>query len=73
MVDSALMRKGRLIAKYEFEKLSVSKAQRLSEHLKFSTTIDRPMTVAEISNQNEKDVDTRQVEVIGFRTAMMQN
>ena len=33
MIDSALMRKGRLIAKYEFGKLSVAKAQRLSDHI----------------------------------------
>ena len=33
MVDSALMRKGRLIAKYEFGKLGVAKAQKLSRHL----------------------------------------
>lgn len=73
MVDSALMRKGRLIAKYEFGKLSIPKAQRLSNHLKFDTIIDRSMTVAEISNQHEKEVETKQVEVIGFRTAVMQN
>lgn len=73
MVDSALMRKGRLIAKYEFEKLSVEKAQRLSNHLKFESIIEKPMTVAEISNQNEKEIETKQVEVIGFRTAVMQN
>jgi hypothetical protein len=53
--------------------LSVEKAQRLSNHLEFDTIIDRPMTVAEISNQHEKEVKTKQVEMIGFRTAMMQN
>jgi SpoVK/Ycf46/Vps4 family AAA+-type ATPase len=73
MVDSALMRKGRLIAKYEFGKLSTEKAQRLSNHLKFETNIDRPMTVAEVSNQHEKEVKTKQVEVIGFRTTVMQH
>ena len=67
LVDSALMRKGRLIAKYEFGKLSVNKAQRLSNHLGFTTTINKPMTVAEISNQHEKDFDTKQVQVLGFR------
>lgn len=67
LVDSALLRKGRLIAKYEFGKLSVSKAQRLSKHLGFDTMINRPMTVAEISNQHEKDVHIKQVQVIGFR------
>lgn len=73
MVDSALMRKGRLIAKYEFGKLCAEKAQRLSDHLKFDTIINRAMTVAEISNQNEKEAKAKQVEVIGFRTAVMQN
>jgi len=67
MVDSALMRKGRLIAKYEFGKLSVNKAQRLSNHFGFGTIIKRPMTVAEISNQHEQNFDTKQVQVIGFR------
>jgi len=67
MVDSALMRKGRLIAKYEFGKLSANKAQRLSNHLGFTTIINKPMTVAEISNQHEKDFNTKQVQVLGFR------
>src|SRR4030095_1172698 len=53
MVDSALMRKGRLIAKYEFGKLSVSKSQRLSRHLGFDKLIASPMTIAEIANQDE--------------------
>jgi hypothetical protein len=73
MIDSALMRKGRLIAKYEFGKLSVEKAQRLSRHLGYDRTITTPMTVAEISNQHEKEFDTKQVEVIGFRRAVLEN
>lgn len=73
LVDSALMRKGRLIATYAFGKLSVEKAQRLSEYLGFKKIIDRPMTVAEISNQNDKEFETKQVEIIGFRTAVSEN
>ena len=73
MVDNALMRKGRLIAKYEFGKLGVEKAQRLSEHLGFEKIITKPMTVAEISNQHEKEFKTKQVEVVGFRSALMEN
>ena len=65
MVDPALMRKGRLIARYEFGKLSVEKAQRLSDHLRLDTTITKPMTVAEIANPHEKEEP--RVEVIGFR------
>ncbi|HUZ57553.1 MAG TPA: AAA family ATPase [Hanamia sp.] len=67
MVDSALMRKGRLIGKYEFEKLSVAKSQRLSDHLGFKNIIHKLMTVAEISNQNEIDFDITKIEVVGFR------
>ena len=56
MVDSALLRKGRLIAKYEFGKLEVEKAQFLSNHLGFDTLIKKPMTLAEIANQNEMHI-----------------
>ena len=73
MVDSALMRKGRLIAKYEFGKLSVGKAQRLSDHLGFNRKIEHPMTVAEIANQNESEIETKQIEVIGFRRTVSEN
>jgi hypothetical protein len=65
MVDPALMRKGRLIARYEFGKLSAEKAQRLSDHLGLNTTITKPMTVAEIANPHEKEEP--RIEVIGFR------
>lgn len=67
-VDSALMRKGRLIARYEFGKLSVAKAQKLSDHLKFGKVITKPMTIAEITNQNDETFDEpKKVNVIGFR------
>ena len=67
MVDSALMRKGRLIAKYEFGKLGIGKAQRLSEHFGFDAVINQPMTIAEIANQHEKVQQIEKMEVIGFR------
>lgn len=67
MVDSALMRKGRLIAKYEFGKLGVEKAKKLSAHFGFDTVIDKPMTIAEIANPHEKNEQANAVEVIGFR------
>jgi len=71
LIDNALMRKGRLIAKYEFGKLGVTKAQKLSDHLGFNTVISKPMTVAEISNQHEQHFETKQIEVIGFRKRMV--
>jgi ATPase family associated with various cellular activities (AAA) len=67
MVDSALMRKGRLIAKHEFGKLNAEKAQRLSTHLGFDTNIDKPMTIAEITNPTAKEYEMKKVEVLGFR------
>jgi hypothetical protein len=67
LIDSALMRKGRLIAKYEFAKLSVEKAQVLSDHLGFASVIRQPMTLAEVANQHEKQHGVKRVEVVGFR------
>jgi hypothetical protein len=67
LIDEALMRKGRLIARYEFGKLATSQAQRLSDHLGFKTVINRPMTIAEIANQHEKQQEATRMEVIGFR------
>ncbi|NOT52786.1 MAG: AAA family ATPase [Chitinophagaceae bacterium] len=67
MVDSALMRKGRLIAKYEFGKLGIEKSRRLSAHFGFDTVIDKPMTIAEIANPHEKEQPVQQTEIIGFR------
>ncbi len=65
-IDSALMRKGRLIAKYEFGKLSVSKAQHLSGKQGFNTVINRPMTIAEVMNQHEPSFEKKEIS-IGFR------
>jgi hypothetical protein len=67
LVDSALMRKGRLIAKYEFGKLGIEKSQRLSDHLGFNNNITKPMTIAEIANPNEKETVVERKEVFGFR------
>lgn len=67
LIDSALMRKGRLIARYEFGKLTVGKAQKLSIKMGFDTEIREPMTLAEVTNQHEKLETHRKVEVIGFR------
>lgn len=68
-IDSALMRKGRLIAKYEFKELAVEKAQRLSNKLRFTTNIDQPMTLTAIYNQAEKDFQhAKEIKSIGFQS-----
>jgi hypothetical protein len=66
-VDKAILRKGRLIARYEFKELAVEKAQLLSNKLGFKTSITEPMTLAAIYNQDEKDFDKSKVEKpLGF-------
>jgi SpoVK/Ycf46/Vps4 family AAA+-type ATPase len=72
LIDSALMRKGRLIAKYEFGKLSIPKAQQLSDHLGNKKIIKQPMTIAEIANPHEQ-VQQPPVQLIGFRRAVLEN
>jgi hypothetical protein len=67
LVDTALTRKGRLIARYEFGKLGIAKAQKLSDHLGFNNQIIKPMNIAEITNQHETEPAVEKVEVIGFR------
>ncbi|MDZ7848138.1 MAG: hypothetical protein U5L96_16060 [Owenweeksia sp.] len=68
-IDQALIRKGRLIAKYEFRELEVEKAQLLSQKIGCPTTITQPMTLAEIYNQNEGEYKQREKKsAIGFRS-----
>ena len=67
-VDNALMRKGRLIAKYEFKELELNKAQALSDKLSFKTIINKPMTLTDIYNQEEKGFQQQNERgTIGFR------
>ena len=67
-VDQALLRKGRLIARYEFTELTTDKAQQLSDKLGFTAKITKPATLTEIFNQNERDFSTiRKINTIGFK------
>ncbi|MDQ2720672.1 MAG: AAA family ATPase [Bacteroidota bacterium] len=71
-VDNALMRKGRLIAKYEFKELEVEKAQALSDKLGFNSTIHSAMTLTGIYNQEEKDFQqSKKINSIGFRAGYL--
>ena len=73
LVDSALMRKGRLIAKYEFGKLSVRKAQRLSDRLGYRNLVIKPMTIAEITNPEDLEYKSERTEIIGFKRQLIEN
>ncbi len=68
-VDSALLRKGRLIAQYEFGKLPVEKAQRLSDRAGRNQLVTRPLTLAEVMNPEEVAAPATRKQTIGFRRA----
>ncbi len=69
-VDSALMRKGRLIAKYEFKELEVEKANALSKKIGYDTQFIVPATLTSIYNQGDKDFQqVKKPSSIGFKTA----
>lgn len=73
LIDSALLRKGRLIAKYEFGKLEISKAKKLSEHLGLKQQIEKAMTLAEITNPDETHYKAPEMHAIGFRREIVEN
>jgi hypothetical protein len=66
-IDSALRRKGRLIAEYEFGKLTVEKAAALAKQLQSEVTVKQPMTLAEITNPDEMDFNRSELQPIGFK------
>lgn len=68
-IDNALMRKGRLIAKYEFKELEADKAQMLANKLGYNAIINSPMTLTSIYNMNDNDFQqSRKSNPIGFKT-----
>lgn len=65
-IDKALLRKGRLIAQYEFGKLETGKANTLSRKLGFPTTFNEPQLLTDIFNQEEMQFAPPQKKTIGF-------
>ncbi len=55
VIDKALLRKGRVIAKYEFKALEKEKAQKLSDELGFDRKIEKDLTLSDIYNYNDED------------------
>ncbi len=54
-IDSALLRKGRLIAEYKFEPLTVDKANAYLASIDSDKTTDKPLTLAELTNIDQQD------------------
>ena len=65
-IDTALLRKGRLIAEHKFDALSVEESQNLLNHLKIEHTATKPMTLTEIYNINEVEYKSEAPRRIGF-------
>lgn len=67
-IDKALMRKGRLIARYDFKPLEKSKAQKLSNSLGYNTVIEKETTLSEIYNRNNNFGKIEDEKTLGFKT-----
>jgi DNA replication protein DnaC len=52
-IDRAILRKGRLVARYEFKELSIDKANALQAKMGNGTPVNQPKTLAEIYNSDE--------------------
>lgn len=66
-IDKALLRKGRLIARYEFKELQVSKAKQLIERLGYQFEITSPQTLTEVYNHKEVNYGVSNNKNIGFK------
>ena len=67
-IDKALLRKGRIIAKYEFKPLAREKARLIAAESGRASIITRDMTLAEIYNTSEPEYVPVQKK-IGFKAA----
>lgn len=50
-IDKALLRHGRLLNDWKFDKLSVEDSKKLVKHLNKNTKVNKPMTIAEIYSE----------------------
>lgn len=65
-IDKALLRKGRMIARYEFEKLTIEKSNKLLKSLGYEE-MNQKMSVAEIYKLEDKNFSDINQKKIGFR------
>lgn len=69
-IDDALMRKGRLLLQYKFDKLSLDKTNDLTKEL-YGIYVDKEMTLADIYNLNvdqniEQGLKSKKMNRVGF-------
>lgn len=63
-IDSALLRKGRLVSKYEFTNLTVEKTNQLLSDLGIDYKSNKPLSLAEIFHFNDDDYDVKKKSII---------
>lgn len=63
-IDSALLRKGRLISKYEFNALSIEKAEAILRKRGINVKLNKPITVADIFHYGEDGYETIKKSII---------
>jgi hypothetical protein len=68
-IDDAILRKGRLLARYEFKELEISKARFLAEKIGKNVIIEHPMTVSDIYNLDEKSFENSPSKSVGYKAA----
>jgi ATPase family associated with various cellular activities (AAA) len=68
-IDDAILRKGRLLARYEFKELEISKARSLAQKIGKKVRIEHPMTVSDIYNLDEKSFENTPSKSVGFKAA----
>ena len=63
-IDTALLRKGRMISKYEFTNLEVDKANALLEELGIDAKTTKPMSLAEIFHYEDDNYEVKRKSII---------
>jgi len=65
-IDKAILRKGRLIARYEFKELELEKTIELCKEIKTNIVPTKPMTLADIFNDEKDYSGSSNEKTVGF-------
>lgn len=65
-IDKALLRKGRLLYEHHFEELSIEKCNKIFKNMGLDKKADKPMSLAEIFNDEDNYHKEEEEKTIGF-------
>ena len=65
-IDSALVRKGRLMVEHHFKALSVDDSNKILESVGSDRRTEKPMTLAEIYNSDDNFHEEKEISKVGF-------